>query len=207
MKEATVIDVEMQKRSWPDFAESDENLATIETLAGRAREGDREAAANLYFALVAKINRFARRYGARVLEEGYELEDLYQEAYVVFAEFLPDWNGDCFFRFFLGVFPFRLRRHFTKITGNHRRAQVVYLTTEELESALNRLVETDTSFETANLWDCFSALTPWQRQVALYRVENDLTFAQIATRLGINRVRAFRIWKRACASIAERQAG
>jgi RNA polymerase sigma factor (sigma-70 family) len=202
-----VINVEMQKRSWPDFTESDENMAAIANLAGRARKGDREAAEGLYFALLLKINRFARRYGSRVMQEGYEVEDLYQEAYIVFDGFLRDWSGEEFYRYFLGVFPFRLRRHFTKITGNGRRAQVVYLTTEELESALHRLVETDSSFESANLWDCFSALTPWQRQVALYRIENDMTFAQIAAKVGINRVRAFRIWKRACAGIAKRQAG
>ena len=102
---------------WGDFELTPRVEAAINGLARRGR-ADPAARNDLFFALQFKIARFVarrRRWCGPLLDH----DDLEQEAFVVFAGLVADWDGrGSFARWFLVSFPWRLRR---ALEWHHRR--------------------------------------------------------------------------------------
>lgn len=198
--------MQLCKNTWGDFEITEELKARVNSLATRAAGGNAEAMGEIHNAFSFKIARFVRRYHPSPLPDGYDMEDLLQEAFVVFAELIGDWDGGDFCAFFFGVFPWRLRRHFCKLARAWRRDWIVYLDGEQMDLLLSGLTDIDRGFSSVEVASTLVDLPDWAREVVLLRLEHGLSFSQIAATLGISRSRAYRAWTEALSRIKRAEA-
>lgn len=201
------MNIELEKYGWGDFEVDDERKHKANDVAEKARAGDPAARQELYYAFAFKAARFVRHYRPDPLPDGYTLEDLDQEAYIVFAELLKDWQGQDFCTYFFGVFPWRLRRHFRGLAKTWRRERVIYLSEEEMDLLLAELSCNHDSAGSGAIEDLLLALPDAEREVVLLHLRDDLPFTSVARRLGISRSLAYRYWSRALGQLKEREAG
>jgi RNA polymerase sigma factor (sigma-70 family) len=191
----------------PVFDADDELTPEVDrvltAVAQAARDGDVAARNALFAAYQPKIARFARRYssGSRGCIGGYTLDpdDLSQEAYVVFAEFVAGWQGgDSFGVYFLGNFPWALRNAVRRLTLANRRAicfsrisGVALLADDSAagEEALALLQEIATAFPEPD------------GTILLWRIRDGERISSIARRLGLNRRTVERAWDRIVAAL------
>lgn len=200
------MNIHLEKHSWGDFEVDEELERRVNDLAANARGGHHQAMHELYYAFAFKITRFVRRYRPDPLPDGYVLEDLDQEAYIVFAGLVSDWQGADFCTFFFGVFPWRLRRHFRKLAKTWRRERIVYLSPEEMDLITANLATAGDATLVALLEAILLDLPETEREVALLHLRDDLPFTEIARRLSISRSLAYRTWARALSHLVELEA-
>ena len=172
-----------------DITPERERLLT--TLATAARGGDRAARDALYLALSAKIDRFVAGCRRLVADDGarrdgrpWDLEDVAQEAFPVFADLVAAWPADGpFGPYFLAAFPRRLRNACRDLRAQRRLqfplppASVVFLRdgTAAAEEA------------SARLRAVAGGLPPPDGAILLGHVGDGESLCAVARRLGLPR--------------------
>ena len=166
---------------------------SLVVLARAARAGDPAARNTLYALLSAKIDRFVRRYrrGSWDNDYSWDVEDLAQEAFLVFADLVDGWAGnDSFTPYFLAHFPWRLRDAVRRLNGTRQRDQIALAAQHDLVS--------DGTAATEAAVDLLEALTarlsPTSRAMLLWRLRDGERFGTIAGRLGLSRRTLHRHW-------------
>ncbi|HEY7030815.1 MAG TPA: sigma-70 family RNA polymerase sigma factor [Thermomicrobiales bacterium] len=167
-------------------------------VAWEARTGDPAARNALYAACEPKIARFVRRY--RTATTGtdrcpaFDLEDLHQEAFLIFAGLIDDWpGGNSFCAYFLGHFPWALKNAVRRLATANRPAA-------DLDAARRFDLLADGSAAGAEAMALLEALAatlaPPDGQILLWKIRDGDSFGVIARRLGLSRRTAMRAWER-----------
>ena len=180
--------------------------ALLTRLARRARRGDREARDLLWRAFGPKLEPALRRGGRMAWRPGWarrdgrpwELDDLRQEAWLVFAELVDDWNEEgSFVPYAMAYFPWRLRRAMRRLEPPRRGARLAYATRVEAEE---RGLD---DVEGAALLEAIAAALPAaDADLLRMRVGEGASVTDIACRLGVTRRTVARRWGRIRRTVA-----
>jgi RNA polymerase sigma factor (sigma-70 family) len=184
----------------PDQPVTPAQEALLTSLARQARLGDRQARDLLWSAFAPRLEPALRRSGriawlpgwARRDDLPWELDDLRQEAWLVFSELAAGWDGEgSFVPYVTAYFPWRLRCAMRRL-GPTRRSVPLFV-------AAGIAVECDGLFEAegeALLAPIAAALSPADAIVLQCRVTEDMSLGEIARELGVSRRTVIRRWTR-----------
>jgi RNA polymerase sigma factor (sigma-70 family) len=168
----------------------------IDRLLGRAARaaiaGDASARDALFTAFQPRFERSIRRcqrlwdgQSRGGIEDAIEMDDIAQEAYIVFVDLLQTWpGGDSVSAFLCARFPWRLND--TIRSWRRRRAAVSPLVVVETGKRTDDL--------TALIDEIAADLQPGAHEMLCWRVIDRLTFAEIAQRLGVSKRTVNRRW-------------
>jgi len=175
------------------------NLDTlITTLARRAKE-DPAARNVLYRALGFKVQRFVRRYHRRAERLVIcDLEDITQEAFVVFCDLVAAWPGqESFLGYFFSRFPWRLARAIDIIERGWSAARLTPL--DDLDTARSIApLDPDDLFALAEIG---AGLDPRDRMVLELHIGYRLHLREVAHVLGVHPQTVYRAWARITAEV------
>jgi RNA polymerase sigma factor (sigma-70 family) len=182
----------------PDGEISPDVDRVLTMVAREAQTGDVAARNALFAACEPKIARFVRRYriaaGQAHSCPAFDLEDIAQEAFVVFADLVDDWpGGDSFSAYFLGHFPWQLRNTVRHL-GIANRASARFGT-----SAGTYLLADGSSVaaEAVSLVRLIAGRLPApDGDILLWHILDGDSFGAIAQRLGTSRRTVQRAWDR-----------
>jgi DNA-directed RNA polymerase specialized sigma24 family protein len=186
----------------PVLAADDEITPEIDrvltTVARTASDGDVAARNALYIAFAQKIARFVRRYRTHLSGIGWsaaiDLDDVAQEAFLVFADLVAEWpGGDSFCVYFLGHFPWELRNAVRRLGTANRPALHLVGAPDELWLADGSAAadEAITLLETVA-----AALQAPDGDILLWHIRDGETLTVIARRLGTSPRTIVRAWDR-----------
>ncbi|MDP9356042.1 MAG: sigma-70 family RNA polymerase sigma factor [Chloroflexota bacterium] len=161
----------------------------VTVLAVAARAGDPDALASLYTSLEPKISRFVRRY--RGWERAsWDAEDVSQEAYLALVRLLEQWSGEGpFLPYFFACYRFRLRDAVCRL-AREERTRGFASTWREMDD------QAGDAFTAAELRADLAALSPADRALLQWRIEEGERVTEVAERLGVNRRTVHRRWER-----------
>jgi RNA polymerase sigma factor (sigma-70 family) len=184
----------------PDQPVSPAQEAMLTGLARRAHRGDREARDLLWRAFGPRLEPALRRCGRMtrqphwVRRDGrpWEVDDLRQEAWLVFAELVDGWNEEgSFVPYATAYFPWRLRDAMRRLEPPRRMAAIW---------CAARIGGDDPGLndaETAELLAAIAAaLPPGDAELLHMRVTEGASVADMACRLGMSRRTVARRWAR-----------
>lgn len=186
----------------PVLAADDEITPEIDrlltTVARDAGDGDVAARNALYIAFAQKIARFVRRYRTQLSGFGWgaaiDLDDVAQEAFLVFADLVAEWQGgDSFCVYFLGHFPWELRNAVRRI-GTANRPALSLVETPDVPWLADGSAAADEAI--ALLETVAAGLQAPDGDILLWRIRDAETLAVIAHRLGTSRRTVDRAWDR-----------
>jgi RNA polymerase sigma factor (sigma-70 family) len=179
-------------------SKKDEILLT--SLARRAARGDDAARDLLWRALAARFEPTIRRCGRAVWQPGWAwrngrpwaLDDLRQEAWLVFVDLIADWDRQgAFLPYVTAYFSWRLRNAMREM-GPPRRAVRPLQAADEVAAR-----EVLGDVEVAALLDALkAALSPGDADVLELFAREGLGHGEIARQLGISRRTVTRRWAR-----------
>lgn len=178
-----------QTTSLGDFEVTPELDLALDILALCARH-DHAARDALYQALAFKIERFVQQYCRRYRLPGRvtDLDDVAQEAYLVFCDLLQRWPGErSFAGYFFHLFPWRLARAANQLEWGRAAAQ----DPEPLDESL--LAAPD---DALTLVDAGAGLPALERAVLELRVDYGMTAEETAGTLGVTARTVYRAWAR-----------
>jgi RNA polymerase sigma factor (sigma-70 family) len=184
----------------PDQPVTPAQDALLTGFARRAREGDRDARELLWRAFAPRLEPALRRCGRMTWQTNWprrgdlpwELDDLRQEAWLVFADLADGWNGEgSFVPYVTAYFPWRLRNAMRRLAPT-RRAAPLYLAAR-IAVDCEGLLDAETAEVLAAL---AASLSPGDAAVLQMRVGEGAGFAEIACRLGLSRRTVIRRWRR-----------
>lgn len=177
-----------------DFEPTPDIEAWLAALALEAKT-DPDARNALYQALSFKIGRFVRRYRYRERPLSIcDLEDVAQEAFVVFCTLVERWPGqESFLGYFFSRFPWRLARAIDVIERGSSAARVYSLTEADEILATAARVEPDDLFALAEIG---AGLAPRDRAVLELHIGQRLHLREAAIVLGISPRTVYRAWAR-----------
>ncbi len=169
--------------------------ALLNVIAQRARLGDDAARDLLWRAFAARLEPAVVTIGRRTRYvtwprrngRPWDLDDLRQEAWLVFVDLTMQWDGEgSFVPYITAYFPWRLRNAMRRIAPprplpDRPRAQE--------EPAIASLAMID-ALE--------AALTPLDEEVLRLRLVENAGIGEIARRFGVNRRTVSRRWARIC---------
>jgi DNA-directed RNA polymerase specialized sigma24 family protein len=186
----------------PVLAADDEITPEIDrvltTVARAASDGDIDARNALYTAFSQKIARFVRRYRTYPSGIGWsaaiDLDDVAQEAFLVFTDLVAEWQGDdSFCVYFLGQFPWGLRNAVRRLGTANRPALNLVGTPDALWLADGSAV----ADEAVALLEIVAAdLQAPDGDILLWRIRDGETLTVIARRLGTSPRTIVRAWDR-----------
>lgn len=188
--------------NWQDFELTQELQVQANSLALRARQGDRDARNDLFAALAFKVDRFVAQAARRRLPPGMDLDDLKQEAYLVFVELLEDWERGNFLAFFLGFFPWRLRHKAERLGHYWLKDRVEFVDHWAVSEALSQIGRTEEIESQVMLKETIACLPPEFRQVVWLHGIWRLPFREVAARQGTCINTAQNRWRRAVILLA-----
>ena len=184
----------------PDQAITPKQDALLTRLARRARRGDEAALDLLRRAFAPRLEPVVLRCGrmawqddwARRDDRPWELEDLRQEAWLVFADVVEGWNGKgSFTPYATAFFAWRLRNAMCRL-GPQRRAVPLQLGREPVAECQGLL-----DVESEDLLEAIAAaLTPVDAEILRLRIGEGSGFDDIACRLALSRRTVSRRWRR-----------
>ncbi len=178
----------------------------ISSLAARYRLGERSVLGDLYAELEPFIRSTLGPYaaGLRSLPPGIDPEDMYQQAYVVLAEAVLDWEPerrDNFVLYFLRSFPWRIDHYLRSQTPTRRSARF-----HVLSAPHDRLMEliAGTPGLDGRDWDdvlvcdeLLREIPDAYQQVVRLHLFDGLPFAEVGKTMGIGRSAAHEAFSRA----------
>lgn len=182
----------------PDRPVGRVHAALLHGLARRARRGDREARDLLWRAFAPRLEPALIRCGymtwhcdwTRRDDLPWELDDLRQEAWLVFAELVEGWDGQKpFVAYVMAYFPWRLRNAMRRL-GPERLDGAVRLSVAAAAECQGLRDAEDAELARA-LAARFSGL---DAAVLRIRIVEGATFAEIACRLRMPRRTVTRRW-------------
>jgi RNA polymerase sigma factor (sigma-70 family) len=174
--------------------------ALLSGIARRARLGDMHARDLLWRAFAPKLEPALVRCGRCAWQRGWvrrdgcpwELDDLRQEAWLVFADLTARWSGSgSFTPYVVGRFSWRLRNAMRRL-GPPRRASAPS-TRSRPAADCQALLDAETEAVLARVT---VALCPADAEVLRRRVTEGMSFGQIARQLGVSRRTIARRWRR-----------
>jgi RNA polymerase sigma factor (sigma-70 family) len=173
--------------------------ALLTAIAHRARQGDRDARELLWRAFAPRLEPAVSRCGRMTFlphwaarnGRPWELDDLRQEAWLVFAEVIGAWDGEgSFVPYATAYFPWRLRNAMRRL-GPVRRARPLAAVSGTAAACAGLR-----DAERASLLATFgAALSTADARVLELRLEG-LSLTAIARRLGVTRRTVSRRWGR-----------
>lgn len=175
--------------------------ALLTGIARRARQGDMAARDLLWLAFAPKLEpsirrceRLAWRMGwARRDGRPWELDDLRQDAWLVFAALVANWRGDgSFVPYVMAHFSWRLRNAMRRL-GPPRGRAVLTPMAADAAAACPALDEVEAAELRAAL---LAALSPADAAVLRLRLVQGASFGDIACQLGVSRRTVARRWAR-----------
>lgn len=174
-----------------DFDASPELDARLGAMALRART-DPAVRNALYLALGFKIERFVRRYRYRVNQFAIcDVEDVEQEAFLVFCEIVERWPGkQSFLGYFFSRFPWRLARAVDVIERGWSATRFVPL------DEINEPTPPPDPADALTLAEIGASLSPRDRTVLELRIGYRLRVREIAQILGVHSRTVHRSWAR-----------
>jgi RNA polymerase sigma factor (sigma-70 family) len=188
---------------FPDRDVSPDIDRVLTMVAREAQTGDPAARNALYTACEPKIGRFVRRY--RVLTTGtgrcpaFDLEDVQQEAFLIFVDLVEDWpGGDSFCAYFLGHFPWELKNAVRRLATANRPGLHVGMGQHPSLLADGTAAAAEA---TALLQAVAENMPEPDGDILLWRIRDGDGFAEIARRLGTSRRTAMRAWERIAADL------
>lgn len=187
---------------WEDFELTPERRDRANALAGRAREGDRQARDELFAALSFKVERFVVQVARREPAGGVDLDDLRQEAYLVFVDLLNDWERGDFLSFFLGFFPWRLRHRVERLGRRWLKDRVEFVDESVVEEALRELGKPEDVEGQVVFKEMIACLPRELREVVWLHGVCQVPFREVAMRQGICLNTARNRWRRAIVLLA-----
>ncbi len=182
----------------------------VTALALRCRGGEQGALGDLYGALESLVRGCLRRYRSgrgRPLPTTVEPEDLWQQAYLLVAEAVAEWEPGRggFVPYFLGSFPWRVQRYLRSQTPLLRSARYQFRTVphDELVGQMDRTAGLDGRewAEALGLAELTSELPGLDGEVVRLHLYHGLPFAEVARALGISRSAAHRAFVRGIACL------
>lgn len=184
----------------PDQAVTPAQDALLTGIARRARLGDHVARDLLWRAFAPRLEPAVLRCGWLTWQAGWarrdgrpwELDDVRQEAWLVFSELVEGWHGEnSFIPYTTAFFPWRLRKAIRRL-GPQRRAVPIHLAGDPVVDYRGLL-----DAEAAELLESLAAaLTPEEADVLRMRIGEGSGLADIACRLDVSRRTVSRRWKR-----------
>lgn len=156
-----------------------------------AKAGDRSARNTLFAAFRPAMTRFFARYAGRARESAaWDLEDLHQEAFLVFVEVLDAWPGSGnFVAYFYAVFPKRLATAVRRLDGS--QPWIRYgVSAEETEDPAQRLESR------AMIHDFVSLLTPVERSILALHAWESLALPDVARHAGLSLEETRKHWRK-----------
>jgi RNA polymerase sigma factor (sigma-70 family) len=174
--------------------------ALLGNIARRARLGDRRARDLLWRAFAPKLEPAVLRCGQLAWQLGWarrdgrpwELDDLRQEAWLIFAGLAAQWSGEgSFTSYVLAYLPRRLRNAMRRL-GPPRRAAAPGLRAEPAVEC-QALHDAETAIVLERI---MAALCRADATVLRLRVLEGKGFAEIARQMGVSRRTIWRRWQR-----------
>lgn len=184
----------------PNAPVSKKDNALLTRLARRAANGDRAARDLLWRALAARLEPAIRRCGRVAWQPGWAwhdgrpwaLDDLRQEAWLVFVDLIDDWDGrGAFLPYITAYFSWRLRNAMRQL-GPPRRAPLP-LAAAAMVEAREELRDVEVAALLAAL---LATLSPADAAVLELYASEGVSLAEIARRLGVSRRTVTRRWAR-----------
>lgn len=174
-----------------DFEASPELDTRLGAMALRART-DLQTRNALYQALSFKIERFVRRYRYRVRQLAVcEVEDVEQEAFLVFCEIVDRWPGqESFLGYFFSRFPWRLARAVDVLERGWSATRMVPL------DEIGEPAPPPDPADALLLAEIGATLEPRERAVLELRIGYNLRVREIARILGLHPRTIHRSWAR-----------
>lgn len=184
----------------PDEPVTPAQDALVTAIARQARLGDRDARDLLWRAFAARLQPAMLRGGRVAWQAGWsrrngrpwELDDVQQEAWLVFADLTACWNGEgSFVPYMTAYFPWRLRNALRRLGPPRQHA----LPLRVAASVCAPRVDLTGAEESAVLAALVAALSPGDAEILRqWAAGDDLT--GIARRLGVARRTVQRRWAR-----------
>jgi RNA polymerase sigma factor (sigma-70 family) len=182
----------------PDRDVSPDIDRVLTMVAWQAKTGDPAARNALYAACEPKIGRFVRRYGGLTTGidrcPAFDLEDVYQEAFVIFADLVEEWPGGASFcAYFFGHFPWELKNAVRRLAAANRpeldfgTARRAYLLADGSAAGAEAM---------ALLRAVAASMPAPDGDILLWKVRDGDNFETIARRLGTSRRTVVRAWER-----------
>lgn len=174
--------------------------ALLMGIAKRARRGDVEARDLLWRAFAARLEPAILRCGRMAWQRSWprrddrpwDLEDLRQEAWLVFADLTAQWDGEgSFVPFVTAYFPWRLRNAMRGAAPTRRTLTLMPSLEPVAESA--GVNEAEVAMLVSAV---LAALAPGDAMLLQWRVVEELSLGDIARQLGVNRRTISRRWAR-----------
>lgn len=167
------------------------DVESVARLAQSAKAGDRAARNCLFTTFRPAMARFFGRYARRARESAaWEMEDLHQEAFLVFVEVLDAWPGTGdFVAYFYAVFPKRLATAVRRLDGN--QPWIRYgVAAEGAEDPAQRLEIR------AMLGDFVVLLSPVERRILALHAWESLALPDVSRQVGLSLQETRRHWRR-----------
>ena len=194
-----------------DFELTPEVVAALDALA-RATRDDSAARNDLYAALALKIARFLAPYRRRTRRAGgavLDFAEVEQEAFLVFAGLVGEWDGaGSFARYFLVFFPWRLSHAVRAYERRWPHRRLVPLRDESGGSEVPCPAPAGPAGveQEAELAAQVGPLSAEERWLLRLRIEDDWRLEEVALLFGWSRRTTFRRW-RALLDRLERELG
>jgi RNA polymerase sigma factor (sigma-70 family) len=167
------------------------DVESVARAALSAKAGDRAARDGLFATFRPAMARFFGRYAGRARESAaWDLEDLHQEAFLVFVEVLAAWPGTGdFIAYFYAVFPKRLATAVRRLDGSQPwiRYGVV---AEGADDPSPRLESR------AMLRDFLVLLSPVERRILALHAWESLALPDVARHTNLTVEETRRDWRR-----------
>ena len=156
-----------------------------------AKAGDRTARDGLFSTFRPAMARFFSRYARRARDStAWDLEDLHQEAYLVFVEVLGAWPGTGdFVAYFFAVFPKRLASAVRRLDGS--QPWIRYgVSAEGADDPAQRLESR------AMIHDFIALLSPVERSILALHAWESLALPDVARHAGLSLEETRKHWRR-----------
>lgn len=161
--------------------------------AALAKAGDRTKRDALYGLFRPTMGTFVGRYAGRLTcGAAWDLDDVWQETFVVFAEVITCWPGrGDFATFYYAVFPKRLTTRVRLLEGRNQRA-IHSQPGASTEPAHDPGPTLDARLV---LTGYIATLPPIERQILALHVWEELPLLDVAEHLGISVTETFQRWR------------
>lgn len=180
----------LQFDSLGDFNLTAELDTALSTLASRAK-ADPAARNTLYAALHFKITRFVRRYRYYDRLVICDVDDVAQEAFLIFCDIVRSWPGEeSFLGYFLSRFPWRLARAVDVIERGWSASRLLPL------ASLGESIPPLDPADLFTLAEIGAGLCSRDRAVLELHIGHDLRLNEVARVLGVHRRTVSRAWQR-----------
>ncbi|MCC6792672.1 MAG: sigma-70 family RNA polymerase sigma factor, partial [Thermomicrobiales bacterium] len=168
----------------PNGPISTEHDLLLARLAQRAIAGDRDALAVLYAAYLPRLDHWVRRACRSCYRPGADAavdpEDVAQEAFLVFADLLLNWDGEgSLSAYLIAFFPWRLSDAVSRMMGGRRRSTA--------PPSLHLADDSHDADEALAILEAVASDLPDRLgRILICRIRDGMTWPEIAVEVGVD---------------------